>query len=81
MRVDGFASVNRVCAHLNGQRNFTNHVTGMGADMPTPRILPWPWASGESLNSSLVTASKRPLDQSGRWQWRARTLTKGAGPS
>jgi hypothetical protein len=32
MRVDGFASVNRVCAHLNGQRNFTNHVTGMGAD-------------------------------------------------
>jgi len=29
--------------------------------MPPPKILPWPWASGESSNSSLVTPSSRPL--------------------
>src|SRR3989344_2539986 len=29
--------------------------------MPPPRILPGPWASGESSNSSLVTPSSRPL--------------------
>jgi hypothetical protein len=31
MRVDGFANVDGVCAHLNGQGHFTNHVARVGA--------------------------------------------------
>ena len=29
VRVDGFANVDGVCAHLNGQSHFTDHVTRM----------------------------------------------------
>ena len=32
VRVDGFADVNRVCAHLDGQRDFADHVASVGAD-------------------------------------------------
>ena len=30
MRIDGFTNVNRVSAHLDGQRNLPNHVACMG---------------------------------------------------
>ena len=30
--VDGFANVHRISAHLNRQRNLTNHVARVGAD-------------------------------------------------
>jgi hypothetical protein len=29
--MDGFADVYRICAHLDGQGDFADHVTGMGA--------------------------------------------------
>ena len=32
VRVDGFADVDGICAHLNGHRHFANHVAGVGAD-------------------------------------------------
>ena len=31
MRVNGFADVDGICAHLDGQRHFTNHVACMCA--------------------------------------------------
>jgi hypothetical protein len=67
--VDSFANVHRVCALLNRQCNLTNHVASVRADHAAAKILPWlrpAWpfpdpASGESSNSSLVTASKLSL--------------------
>ena len=32
VRVDGFADVDGIRAHLNGQRHFTDHVARVGAD-------------------------------------------------
>ena len=32
VRVDGLANVHRVGAHLDGQRDLSDHVAGMGAD-------------------------------------------------
>ena len=32
MRVGGFADIDRVGAHLDGQRNLTDHVASVGAD-------------------------------------------------
>jgi hypothetical protein len=32
MRVDGLADVHRVCAHLDGQGDFADHVARMRAD-------------------------------------------------
>ncbi len=32
VRVDGLADIDRIRAHFNRQRNFADHVTGMGAD-------------------------------------------------
>ena len=32
MRVDRLADVHRICAHLNRQCNFADHVAGMRAD-------------------------------------------------
>ena len=32
MRVNGFADVDGICAHLYRQGHLTNHVTGVGAD-------------------------------------------------
>ena len=32
MRMDGLADVHRVGAHLDGQRNLTNHVARVSAD-------------------------------------------------
>ena len=32
VRVDGFANVHRISAHLNGQGNLPDHVASVGAD-------------------------------------------------
>ena len=32
VRVNRLADVHGVCAHLDGQRNLTDHVAGVGAD-------------------------------------------------
>ena len=32
MRMNGFANIHCICAHLNGQCNLANHVARMGAD-------------------------------------------------
>ena len=42
VRVDGLADIDRICAHLNRQRDLANHVAGVGPTMPLLRILPWP---------------------------------------
>jgi hypothetical protein len=34
--VDGFADVNCVCAHLDGQSNFADHVAGVGWPTMSP---------------------------------------------
>jgi hypothetical protein len=36
VRVDGFAYVNVVCAHLDGQGDFANHVAGVGWPTMSP---------------------------------------------
>jgi hypothetical protein len=59
--VNGFTEIHRVCAHLDGQCDFAKHVARMRADHTAARNLPWPCASGELSNSSLVTPSSRPF--------------------
>lgn len=62
VRMNGFTDVDRVGTHLDSQRDFTNHVTGMGTDnAAAQKIWPWPCASSLSSNSSLVHPSSRPF--------------------
>ncbi len=61
MRVNGFAEVYRVGAHLNGQCDITNHGARMRADHAAAEDFPVAVGSGESSNISLVTPSSRPL--------------------
>ena len=39
MRVNSFANVHRVCAHLDGQSDLANHVAGVGADHAADQYL------------------------------------------
>ena len=80
VRVDGFADVHCVCAHLDGQRHFANHVARMGADHATAQDLALAQRHGSVLRGCRQTGVWSRLRR-GRWQWRRLMPSRGTGPS
>ena len=57
MRVNRLADVHRVRAHLDGQRNLANHVTGMRADHAAAKSLAVAMGFGAVVTSVATCAS------------------------